>query len=236
MAGKTSFTLHRYPRLQSILLDGTNGDRSLADHVYDSILLRIIRGELRGGMELKSTRLARELAVSRTPVVKALARLTADGIVSHQLHQRAVVRPGAEEWLVDIHHIRQQLEPQAAAAAAGRVPPDVRADLGRLAGDARPATGPAWRVASRYFDYALHLVVAEFCGNLPLREAIRKCWTYKRLSYEAGQDSDRDLERNYREHVAILARLDAGDADGAADLMHRHLKSAEKRRTSQRIV
>jgi DNA-binding GntR family transcriptional regulator len=236
MPSKSSFDLRRYPRLHSILLDGANGDRSLADDVYDSILLRIIRGELRGGTELKSTRLARELSVSRTPVVKALARLTADGIVSHQLHQRAVVRPGAEEWLVDIHHIRQQLEPQAAAAAAGHIPPDVRADLERLARDARNAAGPAWRVASRYLDYALHLVVAEFCGNLPLREAIRKCWTYKRLSYEAGHDSDRDLKRNYRDHAAILARLDAGDAAGAAGMMRQHLASAEKRRTSQRIV
>lgn len=219
-----------------MFLDGTDGDRSLADEVYDSILLRIIRGEIRGGMELKSTRLAAELRTSRTPVVKALARLTADGIVSHELHQRAIVRPGAEDWLVEIHHLREQLEPAAAAAAAGRVPPEVQAELRQLAREARPTARGAWREAAQCFDYALHLTAAEFCGNLPLRETIRKCFRYKRLSYEAGGDSDRVLSRDYQEHLAILKRLVDGDGPGAGELMRAHLQSAEERRTNQRIV
>src|SRR5262249_26115372 len=73
---------------------------SRVDEVYHQILAQIVRGELSGGTELKSTHLAARLGVSRTPVVQALARLIADGIVTQRMNMRAVVRPGAENWLV----------------------------------------------------------------------------------------------------------------------------------------
>ncbi|MDP4584259.1 MAG: GntR family transcriptional regulator, partial [Verrucomicrobiales bacterium] len=103
------FNPRRYPELCSLLgEDIVDPDRrSLADEAHDRILLRIVRGELASGSELKSTRLAEALGMSRTPVIHALARLTADGIVSQTLNQRAAVRPGAEDWLVDLHRTRQ---------------------------------------------------------------------------------------------------------------------------------
>ena len=118
------FNPRRYPELCSLLgEDIVDPDRrSLADEAHDRILLRIVRGELASGSELKSTRLAEALGMSRTPVIHALARLTADGIVSQTLNQRAAVRPGAEDWLVDLHRTRQLIEPEASRACVGSVP------------------------------------------------------------------------------------------------------------------
>jgi DNA-binding GntR family transcriptional regulator len=81
-------------------------DSSRVDDVYERILLDIVRGDLQGGAELKSTQIARRLGLSRTPVVQALQRLAADGIVTLELNKRAVVRPGAENWLVELHELR----------------------------------------------------------------------------------------------------------------------------------
>ena len=53
----------------------------------------------------------------------------------------------------------------------------VLADLHMLMRDAKPSSQYPWEEASQYFDYALHLVVAEFCGNLPMRETLRRCWS-----------------------------------------------------------
>src|SRR6056297_3246406 len=107
MAVKNQFNLKRYPELLVIVDEGAGERGSLADEVHDAILLRIIRGELPGGVELKSTQLAAELKVSRTPVNVALARLEADGIVTQPVNRRATVRHGADNWLVDIHRMRQ---------------------------------------------------------------------------------------------------------------------------------
>ncbi|MBL8829510.1 MAG: GntR family transcriptional regulator, partial [Planctomycetaceae bacterium] len=104
-------------------------EASLVDNVYEQILLQIVRGELKGGTELKSTVLASQLGVSRTPVVQALQRLTADGIVSQELNKRAIVREGAENWLVEMHELRELLEPAAAAQAAIHIKDE---DLARL--------------------------------------------------------------------------------------------------------
>src|SRR5262245_12221559 len=99
--------------------DGSAGeDLSFIDEVYNEILLRIIRGQYSSGTVLTSTRLAHELNVSRTPVVAAIDRLAADGILQKERNRRAVVREGAEQWLRQVHELREMVEPSAAALAA----------------------------------------------------------------------------------------------------------------------
>jgi DNA-binding GntR family transcriptional regulator len=225
----------RYPSLAGFL-QGETSATTLAEIVYDRILLRIIRGELTSGTELKSTQVAAQMQVSRTPVVQALARLLSDGIVTQQTHHRAVVRPGAEDWLVDIHGLRQQIEPPAAQAAAGNISRAVLDDLQRLAQDAPAASQDQWRTAARYFDYALHLSVAEFCGNLAVRESIRKCWMYKRVSYDAVADTNEAIGRGFEEHLKILKHLESGHGTAARRAMKDHLEEAARDRVHQRIV
>ena len=232
------FNPKRYPELLELLLsaDTEASRRSLADEAHDQILLKIIRGELPGGTELKSTQLAKDLNVSRTPVIQALGRLTSSGIVQQILNLRAVVKPGAENWLVDIHRMRQLLEPEAARSCTGQIPEAVLEDLRMLCDDAKPVRNRPWQSFARWFDQALHLVIAEYCGNLSIREALRRCWGYKRLSYEAGNDSDAHLKRGYLQHTAILDALVSGDADEAAKLMEEHLSTNAPQRPDQRIV
>ncbi len=233
-----SFNPRRYPELCALLGEEIVDPerRSLADEAHDRILLKIVRGELAAGAELKSTRLAEELGMSRTPVIQALARLTADGIVSQSLNQRASVRPGAENWLVDLHRVRQRLETEAARACAGQVPSPVLDDLRTLLEDAKPGKRPGWQIAARWLDQALHLVVAEHCGNLAMREILRRCWSYKRLSYEAGNDSDRHLREGWRQHQGLLEALASGDGVAAAERMAAHLDSAARGTAGGRIL
>lgn len=209
---------------------------SRVDNAYHAILLRIVRGELSGGTELKSTQLARSLGMSRTPIVQALHRLAADGIVQQTLNKRAVVRPGAESWLVEIHQMRELLEPKAAALAAARIPAEEVERLDSMSRAAAPRDEADWFAAAQAFDFALHLALAEHCGNLVLGEAIRKCWGYKRLSYEAVPEKPESLACGYREHLAILAALRARDGETAAVATHFHLRSAVMLRPAERII
>lgn len=211
-------------------------DLSCVNEVYEQLLLRIVRGELSAGSPLKSTQIARQLGLSRTPVVQALQRLAADGIVTLQLNKRAVVRPGAEKWLVEIHELRELLEPAAAARAAERITVEELSRLDELAAAARPRSHPAWESAAQEFDFALHLAIADHAGNFALAQTIRKIWTFKRLSYLAAPEPAATLERGYTEHCALLAALHARDAETARAAMLFHLRSAATLRSARNIV
>ena len=211
-------------------------ETSRVDAVYEQILLGILRGQFPGGTAIKSTQIAQQLGLSRTPVVGALQRLAADGIVTLELNKRAVVRPGAENWLVELHELRELLEPAAAARAAGKLSAGHVAELEQLAESAKPHAHPEWPAAAQQFDFALHLMIADHAGNFALRQTLHKIWTFKRLSYLAAPESPESLERGHSEHLALLAALKAGDADTARAAMMFHLRSAAARRTRVNIV
>ncbi|MCC6492486.1 MAG: GntR family transcriptional regulator [Pirellulales bacterium] len=209
---------------------------SRVDEVYARILAQIIRGELPGGAELKSTQLAASLGVSRTPVVQALARLIADGIVTQRMNMRAVVRPGAENWLIEVHELRLLLEPAAAARAAGRITADALAQLAQQAAEVAPHADGQWLARARQFDFAIHLSIADHAGNQPMRDAIYKCWQYKQLSYELSPDRVDSVVRGFEEHLTILEALKAGDPATASAAMELHLRLAKSYRPEGRVI
>ena len=212
----------------------TDGTR--VDEVYQLILLAIVRGELRAGDELKSTRWAKQLGISRTPVVQALHRLAADGLVTLEVNKRAVVRPGAENWLVELHALRELLEPAAAAQACARIEAADLARLDALAAAAEPDGSSAWPERAQQFDFALHLTIAERCGNFALAQVIRKIWSFKRISYLAAPEKPETLEKGYREHRTILDALRTRDPETARAAMQFHLRSAATLRGERTIL
>jgi DNA-binding GntR family transcriptional regulator len=209
---------------------------SSVDEVYTQILLGIIQGNFPSGTILTSTRLAAQLNVSRTPIVAALDRLVADGILKKEKNKRAVVRQGAERWLAQVHQLREMLEPPAAALAAIHIAAETLAELERLRQTAQPNRSEDWMMAGRQFDQAIHLSIADSCGNLPLRKTIYKCWSYKQLIFDAGYDNPAMVETGYHEHAAILQALVRRDAATASAAMLFHLRSASCLRADCGIV
>jgi DNA-binding GntR family transcriptional regulator len=231
------FRPENYSAVKAIVDAESDAGRSLSDMVGEKIFSQIVQGELPEGTRLKSTEVAQTLGVSRTPVAKAMARLTADGILTQPNNYRALVVPGAAHWLIHMHQLRQIIEPEAAARAAGNIPEDVIEDLKSLRDDAAPTDEYDWTVAAEYFDFALHLSIARFCGNLPLAVSVRKCWSYKQLSYQLLHGSrSAQLEPEYHQHVAILQALIDGDAPAARREMTAHLESAWRSRYAGRVV
>lgn len=212
------------------------GESTRVEMVYQHILLQIVSGALAAGGEIKSTRLAREFGLSRTPVVQALQRLAADGLVSLELNKRAVVRPGAENWLVELHELREWLEPPAAARAALRLTGEELAALREHAALALPHSNTDWQAAAQRFDFALHLTIADHSGNSALRQTIRKIWSFKQISYLAEPQKPESLERGYGEHLSLLEALERRDAETARAAMLFHLRSAGALRQSRTIV
>ncbi len=199
---------------------------SLLETAYHQILLQIVRGSLPSGTVLKTTKLSDELGLSRTPIVQALQRLIADGIVTQIPQQRAVVAEGADRWLVDIHELRLLLEPHAAHQATNRLDSEMLDLLSEYGKAAEAIEHPDWVQAARAFDYLLHTSIARASGNLPLCESIRKCMSFKRLTYEISDDAPELLLRDYEEHLKILEALKKRQPETASAAMLFHLRSS----------
>ena len=84
--------------------------------------------------------------------------------------------------------------------------------------------------------YRNSLSVMASVDNTHLRVTIRKCWSYKRLSYEMSRDCQKSLTTEYREHVDILNAITQGDAKKAYETMDDHLKKAAIFREASKIV
>jgi DNA-binding FadR family transcriptional regulator len=138
--------------------------------------------------------------------------------------------------LLDVHKLRLLLEPSAAAMAADRMTNDALENLDLLIKAAEPHKSRNWIKKGQDLDFALHLTIADFCGNEAIRQAIHKCWQYKGLSYLLGANSPTVLARNYPEHVAILDALKQHDSDAASRLMKEHLRNASTYRLDPKIV
>jgi GntR family transcriptional repressor for pyruvate dehydrogenase complex len=110
--------------------------------------------------------------------------------------------------------IRRVLEVEIAALAAARATTEERQELRRLCLEMRKHTG-APRVLAE-MDFQLHLLLAEATRNelfgvllTPLIEQLREHFVYAWEHY-----GGRPVENVFEQHEAIVAAVQAGDAEG----------------------
>lgn len=207
------------------------------DQAYDELLRRIVSGELREGEPIKGALIAKEMGLSRTPVVQAISRLTSEGVLKQELNRRAIVAAGAERWFVSLHEVRILLEPAAAKQAAGKLHPETLTMLNELT--RRFEAESAWearREAAYSLDFALHTTIADHSGNLMIRSIIEKCMSFKRFAYRIPNDVPERLERSHHEHLQILQAIEHGDSDTAHAAMLFHLQSTYRDLPDAQVV
>lgn len=197
---------------------------SLADQVYRRLSRMILTRRLAAGEALVEGRLAEEMAVSRTPMREALSRLAGAGLLERQgTGTYAVQRVSATEFFQSLA-VRQLLEPEAAALAAGRAEAGeiagLRATIAELAGVARQAE-PHWDADDR-----VHELVADASGNPVLGRMVRELRIKTRL-FEVLEPFDR-VATDAQEHEALLRAIEAGDGKAARRAMAAHLRNLER--------
>ena len=191
----------------------------MSERTYQALLDRIAARQIGSGEVLEERRLAEELNVSRTPMRAALNRLLGEGILKRLSNGSVVVHAFGVTELLELLQIRQLLEGQAAAMAAGRIPGDklaaVKARLEDVMRYSAAGGESTWTA-----DNEVHELVAAYCGNKSMAAMIadarraRLC-NVERLSQRAVQAR--------AEHLAIVQALQAGDAERARATMTAHL-------------
>ncbi len=215
--------------------DGSFGEPvargSLRQQVTSRLLAAVFLGRFASGQRLIVQKLATAYDVSPTPVREALVELAALGIVELLPNRGAVVLPFGPEQVREISQVRRVLEVEATRCAAGRIDEaEVAALCDGLERLASRKPDEARDRDARELDNRLHGLIAESCGSARLTAEIGRYLTLFRTLRDVGHH--RDAATNYSrtddvpEHLEILLRLRAGDADGAAAAMETHIRCA----------
>jgi DNA-binding GntR family transcriptional regulator len=196
--------------------DGGN----VTDRTYDALRAMIMRRELKPGEVIEERRLAEELSVSRTPLRAAVSRLLGENVLTRLSNRTLVVQSLSMEEFLEIVHVRKLLESEAAALAAGRIPTATIKGLRQMITEFERAAVPNlerhWEI-----DDLLHNTIAAYSKNSHLEKLINDVRNRARMC-NIGKVPAR-LEMTAREHKAILAALESGDADGARLRMVEHI-------------
>jgi DNA-binding GntR family transcriptional regulator len=200
-----------------------DGVPSLTEQVIRSVREAIHSGELRPGELYSVYRLAAQLNVSRTPVREAMLRLAETGMVRFERSRGFRVLRSDPKEIAEVFQLRLLLEVPAARIAARRADPALieamRAELGAM----REAAGEHDEPRFMRHDRAFHDLLLAAGTNRRLAGIVGGLRDATMTLGASTVDRSRSLSDIAAEHEPILAALEAGDADAAAEAMRAHV-------------
>lgn len=222
-----------------------SGPVRLADQVAALLSEEIESGRLAEGDQLPTeVALVKQLGVSRTVVREALSRLRNAGLVEPRQGLGVFVLPrrtrpldleaeaaDTKAKVLQIVEVRRGMEGEAAYLAATRATPR---DLTHMR-QALDTIDSAVESGSDGVDedLAFHRSIAESTGNSVMVSTVRYLGEVLRggIRVTRANEARRDdfIEAVRQEHHAILAAIEAGDAEEARAAARRHLRQAASR-------
>jgi DNA-binding GntR family transcriptional regulator len=201
----------------------------LASAIRDRIEQMVLQGEIEAGARINELRLAAMLKVSRGPVREALRGLERAGLLVAIPNRGMFVRKVELEEALHLYDVRAALARLAAALATRRAAPkDVRrvqAHYQRMEA-AAAARDPAQFLRG---NNAFHAELLTLSGNprlIELDEAVRN-----ELQLYLGKSvlASNQMRKSQAEHKAVLAALQAGNAEAAGAAFEAHVHAGKER-------
>lgn len=204
---------------------------SLADIAYNSLLAAIVNQDFEPGAQLSIDGLAKQLAMSNTPVREALMRANGERLVQQKTNHGFVVAPllSAAE-LHQMFDVRYLLEIHALSQA--HLPHDLVPELRRLAEQMDQVSDGA--VYSDFKDYLLldhdfHRTLISLSGNAFLLKTWQDLHVHLHLSRLYTGVGLFDRSESAPEHQAIVDALQNNDLESAIQRLGSHIRRVEIR-------
>ncbi len=208
------------------------------DLAYTRVRELILSGDLAPGTVLPQASLAATIGMSTTPLREGLRRLAQEGLVDLDAHRDARVRTLDATEARDLLELRRTLDPMAAALAAERrTDDDLAAVAAALDGlDALPDDPtPAQLESHHRFHAAIHAA----SHNSLLVGILDGLWVktdrYRRHALASGRTNE-ERDARVTEHRQLFEAVRDGEAQAAAQLMHRHVESSLGARAADRLA
>lgn len=205
-----------------------------AEAAYRHIRTAIVTGALPPGAEIKETRLAAEIGVSRTPVREALNRLGSEGLVALERYRRARVAAPTAGETAEIFRLRALLEGHGAGRAATRITTDQIAALEALEDEMEAHFAEAgWHRHLPLFDRLnneFHATIAAVADSPRLERILASTLELPASIFNSYSEAlEARTRRTHRQHREIIDALRARDPVSAELAMRVHLTSLAPR-------
>jgi DNA-binding GntR family transcriptional regulator len=203
-------------------------NRTLWEQVRDRLREDILAGRLEPGAELSEVALAREFGTSRGPLREALGRLAAEGLVTVTPRRGAVVTQLSRQEFIDAYQVREALETLAVRLAVPLLSDAEVAHLRELCElMARAARDDEVRL---FFDTnnTFHEALVRGSRNRKLHEVHRMLVGQMVPYLPRSLELRGNLQQSVAEHEAILAAIEARDANRAAELLAEHIEVPQR--------
>jgi len=196
--------------------------------VEDELYLRVARDRLIGRLadHITEAELARQYPVTRSQLQRILARMAKEGWIARKPGYGWQFLPvlTSRDAVMQSYSFRKAIEPAAIVEPTYHMEEKTflhsRARQNALLGADLDRLTPV-HVFELGCDF--HETVVGCSGNPYALDELRRQNRLRRLmEYRITLDKER-IQRQCREHLEILDRIEAGDRTGAAELMRRHL-------------
>lgn len=210
-------------------------DVSLGQVAYEHIKERICDGQFPMGCKMSEAQLADEIAISRTPVRVALARLEAEGFLTWMPNRGYRVTVFSIEDVRAIYGVRAMLESEAVRLCGRRgLKSELVQELTALNERmeqivSRSEEASDDRTLFLQLNHRFHRRIYENCGNPFLLRQIASTADLPLALRNYFAFSSEQLAESHSAHLSILSALVAGEPDRAAGLMREHIWAARDR-------
>ncbi len=201
---------------------------TLNERVYRHIRDSVVSGAVAPNARLDEQSLADEMGVSRTPIREAIGKLTKEGLVEHRPYQGNFVRAFNARQINDLYEVRKALEILATRLAVPKLTDANVAELRAILDAVHDAYECGDLIAYGTADRRFHDTIAHFSENETLLESLDRLGLQIQIVRTAANHDPGVVERTARQRPAILAALEARDADGAAALMAAHIEDVRR--------
>ncbi|MCX4402148.1 GntR family transcriptional regulator [Streptomyces sp. NPDC059837] len=193
------------------------GRTSTAERVSDILRSRIAEGYFPPGTRLSEDSIGGALGVSRNTLREAFRLLTHERLLVHELNRGVFVRVLTIEDVEDIYRTRTLVE-CAVVRGLGK-PPYAVDDLAQAVADGQRAAGEGdWKGVSTA-NIHFHRELVALAGSDRTDELMRSVFAELRLAFHVVADPRRLHEPYLARNHEILKTLQAGDRDGAEQLL-----------------
>ena len=198
--------------------------QSSSDRAYEIIYHMILTGELKPGEKLIRRKLAEQSGVSTIPVLEALLRLEADGIVESMPFRGSRVVQVTHEKILDWYALREAVECQVVRMLATMIKPHDLQQLETLAIrlDDMESAGRTDE-EFRALHHTMHRRMAELTDRHSLVEALARINLFNLLQ-RAQMVATRHHERiPFDNHLRVVRAIGTRDPRVAEEAMREHI-------------
>lgn len=202
---------------------------SLAQQALRSIRQAIMNGDLTPGQPLREMEIAAQMGISRVPVREALLVLEEEGLVERVPFKGTFVSTFSRQNVEELYSLRTVLECFAIDLLLPRLTPAILQELREHLGQMRAAASAGDAEAVNTIDIQFHEALLQHAGHKRLLETWRDLRMQIRRVVVAGNILNLELETIVRNHLPIMAALEAGDIADAKRQIELHISDSARR-------